>query len=70
MYLNNQKLEQADFIVLDIRATPLMAFRNPDVIAKSVEQLSEKVFTLMMLGDDRAILATYIMGELAYEQSR
>lgn len=60
--------KEADFIVLDMRATPLMAFRNMDSTAKSVEELAEKAFTLMMIGDDRAIRATYIAGELAYER--
>ena len=60
--------KEADFIVLDLRATPLMAFRNQTSTAMSLEELAEKVFTLMILGDDRAIHATYILGELAYEQ--
>lgn len=60
--------KEADFIVLDMRATPLMAFRNMDSTATSIEELAEKAFTLMMLGDDRAIRATYIAGELAYDR--
>lgn len=61
--------KEADFIVLDLRATPLMAFRNPTPTAMSLDKLAEKVFTLVVLGDDRAIRATYIAGELAYEQT-
>jgi guanine deaminase len=61
--------KEADFVVLDARATPLMAFRNADSIPTSLEELAEKVFTLMIMGDDRAIQATYIMGELVYELS-
>lgn len=57
--------KEADFIVLNLQSTPLLAFRNPDIPA-SIEQLAEQVFTLVMLGDDRAVDATYIMGELAY----
>jgi guanine deaminase len=57
----------ADFIVLDFRSTPLMAFRNPDTPATSLEELAERTFTVIMMGDDRAIHATYIMGELAYQ---
>lgn len=60
--------QEADFLVLDLRATPLMVFRNPTSRATSLEELAETVFTLMILGDDRAICATYIAGELAYEQ--
>ena len=61
--------KEADFIVLDVRATPLMAFRN-QTTATSLDELALETFTLMMLGDDRAVRATYIMGELAYEQSK
>ncbi len=60
--------KEADFIVLDMRATPLMAFRNSDSILTSLEELAERVFTLVITGDDRAIHATYIMGELAYKR--
>lgn len=62
--------KEADFIVLDMRATPLMAFRNSDSIAASLDELAQQVFTLVIMGDDRAIRATYIMGEIAYERSR
>lgn len=57
--------KEADFIVLDLRSTRLMAFRNDNVTPTSIAALAEKVFTLIVLGDDRAICATYIMGELA-----
>ena len=60
--------KEADFIVLDMQATPLMAFRNPIPTAHSLNQLAEKTFAMMILGDDRAIQATYIAGELAYER--
>lgn len=59
--------KEADFIVLDPRATPLMARRNPTAIATSLTELADRTFATMMLGDDRAIQATYIMGELAYK---
>jgi guanine deaminase len=61
--------KEADFIVLNARATPLMARRNPTAIADSLEALADQLFATMILGDDRAIHATYIMGELAYGQS-
>jgi guanine deaminase len=48
---------EADFVVLDPRATPLLERRMSR--ASTVE---EKLFVLMMLGDDRAIEATYVMG--------
>ena len=47
----------ADFVVLDPAATPLMARRMAHA-----EDLVEALFVLMMLGDDRAIAATYVMG--------
>jgi guanine deaminase len=60
--------KEADFIVLNLRSTPLMAYRNADTIARSLEELADKTFALIMMGDDRAVQATYIMGELAYEE--
>ena len=49
---------EADFIVLDYQATPLMARR----IARC-KTLTEKLFALSILGDDRHVKATHIMGE-------
>ena len=58
----------ADFIVLDPRATPLMAFRNAPEPPSDLKKLADRVFSLVMMGDDRAIQATYILGEPAYER--
>ena len=52
---------EADFIVLDLHATPLLARRTA-----GAESLQELLFALAILGDDRAVAATYIMGEQAY----
>ncbi|GAB4367046.1 MAG: guanine deaminase [Elainellaceae cyanobacterium] len=60
--------KEADFTVLDCRATPIMAFRNSETTAASIAELADRAFSLLMMGDDRAVRATYIMGELAYEQ--
>jgi guanine deaminase len=60
--------KEADFIVLDLRSTPLMAFRNPEVMPTTLPELAGRVFSLVIMGDDRAIRATYIMGNLAYER--
>jgi guanine deaminase len=49
---------EADFIVLDPQATPLLARR----MAQS-RTLTERLLVLMTLGDDRAIAATYVLGE-------
>jgi guanine deaminase len=52
---------EADFIVLDLAATPLLARRTA-----RTESLEELLFVLAMLGDDRAVYATYIAGRLAH----
>jgi guanine deaminase len=55
---------EADLVVLDPNATPLLAFRSARV-QSAVEQLA----VLMTLGDDRCVRATYLAGELAYARS-
>ncbi|WHI44863.1 guanine deaminase [Microbulbifer sp. VAAF005] len=55
---NFEKGKEADFIVIDLKSTDLMDFRM-----KSVKTLEEKLFALQVLGDDRAIYSTYIMGD-------
>jgi guanine deaminase len=57
--------KEADFVVLDLTATPLMKFRNRDGFARSLPQLAEKLFATLVLGDDRAVTAVYIMGRKA-----
>ena len=61
--------KEADFVVLDPRATPLMEFRNNSSIPSSIQELSDCVFSLLLLGDDRSVRATYILGELAYQRT-
>ena len=48
---------EADFIALDPQATPLMARRTAGTPA-----LSDVLRILLTLGDDRAVVATYILG--------
>lgn len=60
--------KEADFIVINRRSTPLMALRNPSLSAPSLAELADQVFALMMLGDDRAVQAVYIAGELAHQR--
>ncbi|AEC21542.1 guanine deaminase [Pusillimonas sp. T7-7] len=55
---------EADFIVLDPQATPLLARRTA-----RAETLEELLFALLMLGDDRAVAATYAAGLLQHERS-
>jgi guanine deaminase len=57
--------KEADFVVLDPQATPLMALRNPTMPVESLAELASALFGLMILGDDRAIVATYIAGDRA-----
>lgn len=49
---------EADLVVLDARATPAMAHR----MAGTGDDLSEELFALLTLGDDRAVAATYVAG--------
>ncbi|MDZ7823166.1 MAG: guanine deaminase [Ahrensia sp.] len=48
---------EADFVVLNSAATPAMALR-----AQTIETLSQELFLLQTMGDDRAIVATYVAG--------
>lgn len=54
---------EADFIVLDPRATPLLARRTANA-----GTLEETLFALALLGDDRAVRATYAAGRLVHER--
>lgn len=53
--------KEADFTVIDPHATPLLARR----FART-RDLHERLFVLMMLADDRAIAATYVLGKRAH----
>ncbi|AYH42878.1 guanine deaminase [Azoarcus sp. DN11] len=54
---------EADFVVLDPTATPLLERRSA-----ACGTLAERMFVLMMLGDDRAVAETWVMGEPAWRQ--
>ncbi|SDF43737.1 guanine deaminase [Bosea robiniae] len=51
---------EADVVVLDTGATRAMAHRM-----ETVRDLAEELFVLVTLGDDRNVVETYVMGELA-----
>jgi guanine deaminase len=51
---------EADMVVLDPNATPLLAFRN-----RRSRSIAETLAVLMTLGDDRAVRATYVAGKRA-----
>ncbi|MEO1622151.1 MAG: guanine deaminase [Cyanobacteria bacterium J06632_3] len=61
--------KDADFVVFDLRATPLMAYRNHEGMPALLSELADRAFSLIMMGDDRAVIATYILGKLAYCKS-
>ncbi|GAB2903939.1 guanine deaminase [Paralcaligenes ginsengisoli] len=54
---------EADFIVLDPQATPLLARRTA-----ASESLEELLFALAMLGDDRAVAASYAAGRKLHQR--
>ncbi len=60
---NFESGKEADFIVMDKNATPLMQRRM-----SHAENLQDELFALMILGDDRNIKATHILGECRYER--
>ncbi|MDR1661046.1 MAG: guanine deaminase [Azoarcus sp.] len=49
---------EADFVVLDPKATPLLERRM-----SYAATLAERLFVLMMLGDERCVAATHLLGE-------
>jgi guanine deaminase len=55
--------KHADLIVLDPKATPVLASRQE--LSQSLEDV---LFSLMILGDDRAIRATYVAGRKVHER--
>ncbi|WP_246860648.1 guanine deaminase [Noviherbaspirillum sp. UKPF54] len=54
---------EADFIVLDPRATPLLARRT-----QHAQSLEELLFALAILGDDRVVETTYVAGKILHER--
>lgn len=56
--------KEADFVVLNWAATDLQKLRY-----QHSTTLEDKLFALMMLGDDRNIDSTYVAGELVYATS-
>ena len=54
---------EADFVVLDPAATPLLELRTG-----RAESIDDVLFALMTLGDDRCVQATYVAGTLAHRR--
>jgi guanine deaminase len=55
--------KEADFVVLDPNSTPLMEYRS-----SRAETTEELMFVLSIMADDRAVAATYIAGQCAYDR--
>jgi guanine deaminase len=60
---NLQPGSDADFLVLDYNATPLMSYR-----LKQSKNIAETLFVLMTLGDDRTVQQTYAAGNLVHQR--
>jgi guanine deaminase len=54
---------EADVVVLDLKSTPVIEHRM-----RYCENLEEALFVQMTMADDRAVLATYVAGRLAYSR--
>ncbi|MDQ0464711.1 guanine deaminase [Caulobacter ginsengisoli] len=59
---------EADFLVLDPAATPLLARRTAPSSQRGGDLMS-RLFALIMLADDRAVERTYVMGRLAHQRA-
>lgn len=53
----------ADFVVLDYNATPLMSYR-----IQQSKDIAETLFVLMTLGDDRTVEETYAAGNVVHQR--
>lgn len=55
--------KEADFVVLDRAATPLIARRLP-----ACATIEEQLFAMSILGDDRVVSKTYVIGRIAHDR--
>lgn len=60
---NFESGKDADFVVLDYNATPLISYRM-----QQAKTLDEKLFALTMLGDDRAVKETFAAGQSVHRR--
>lgn len=56
---------EADLVVLDVKSTPIIEYRM-----RHCRDLDEALFVQMTMGDDRAVLATYVAGRRVYTRRR
>lgn len=61
---NFEEGKEADFILINLGATPLQALRQA-----TASTLAEKLFALMTLGDEHNIARAYIMGKLVFRRT-
>jgi len=54
--------QEADFVVLDDKATPLLSRRTAGA------DLAERLFAMQILGDDRVVRQTYVLGRCAWDR--
>ncbi|MFZ2102282.1 MAG: guanine deaminase [Oricola sp.] len=59
-----EKGYEADFIVLDSSASPAMALR-----AETISTLSEELFLMQTMGDDRTVVAAIVSGVTAHRRA-
>jgi guanine deaminase len=52
---------EADLVVLDLKSTPVIEYRM-----RHCKDLEEALFIQMTMGDDRAVMATYVAGRQVY----
>ena len=55
--------QEADFVLLDPAATPLLARRTAGA------DLHDRLFALQILGDDRAVARTYVSGKMVHKRA-
>jgi guanine deaminase len=60
---NFESGKDADFVVLDYRATPLITYRM-----QQAKTLEEKLFALTILGDDRSVKETFAAGQSVHRR--
>ncbi|HWU03574.1 MAG TPA: amidohydrolase family protein, partial [Novosphingobium sp.] len=60
--------QEADFVVLDDAATPLLA-RRTAVLGKDRDGLAQRLFAMQILGDDRIVAATHVAGRCLWQRA-
>ncbi|WP_322409105.1 guanine deaminase [Microbacterium invictum] len=65
--------KEADFVVLDARGGPPAVTWRTDLAPgggapATLEEAAELLFAIMMVGDDRAVAETWVMGDRAYSR--